>query len=210
MRDRPHPFYVAMGLVLWPLVRWPLRVKIYGREHLPKEGGFILVSNHLSYFDSYALAFPFFPHRQLRYMAKVELFKRPFKRILAAAGAFPVQRGGRDTETYRTAVRLAQSGKIVVIYPTGTREKIARRRNEVATANPGAARIALTAKVPLVPAALEGTERLPRPAKLTVAFGPPIPTDDLNGLPPKEAAKAATERMVAAMAELRELVRRRR
>jgi 1-acyl-sn-glycerol-3-phosphate acyltransferase len=208
VKDRPHPFYVAMGLVMWPVVRWPLRTRVIGREHVPADGGFILVSNHISYFDSYALAFPFFP-RQLHYMAKEELFKGPFGPILRAAGAFPVRRDEPGAESYRTAVRLSQGGKIVVIYPTGMREKVARRKNIVLEPHPGAARIALAARVPLVPAAVEGSERLPKPTKLTIAFGPAIETSDLSGLSAKAAARTATERMVESMAELRELVRSR-
>lgn len=206
MTGRPRPFYVAMGLVLWPVVRWPLRMKVIGREHVPDEGGFILASNHISYFDSYALAYPFFP-RQLRYMAKAELFRGPLGPLLRAAGAFPVRRGERDIETYRESVRLAQSGQIVVIYPMGTREKVARQKQIELVPHPGAARIALAARVPLVPAAVEGSERLPRLTKLTVAFGPAIETGDLKGLTAREAARTATERMVASMSELRELVR---
>jgi 1-acyl-sn-glycerol-3-phosphate acyltransferase len=83
------------------------------------------------------------------------------------------------------------------MFPEGTRRAKGLRKRHEAAAKPGAARIALGAGVPLVPAGIRGTDRLSRLARLEVAYGPPIPLDDLAGLEPRAAAEQATERLMA-------------
>ncbi len=183
----------------WPLLRGIFRLRVRGREHLP-EGGFVLAANHNSNFDPWPLGIPLFPQRHLRFMAKSELFWTPFKQFATAAGAFPVERGRADTEAIETATRLCREGHVVVMFPEGTRRKKGLRKRREARAHTGAARIALDAGVPLVPAAIVGTDRLARLARLSVAYGPPIPLDDLAG--DEDAAQLATERLMAAIAEL--------
>ena len=112
-------------------------------------------------------------------MAKSELFWTPFKQFANAAGAFPVRRGESDMEAIETATRLCRDGHIVVMFPEGTRRKKGLRKRYQPKAHTGAARIALDAGVPLVPAAIVGTDRLGRFAQLRVAFGPAVPLDDL-------------------------------
>ena len=86
------------------------------------------------------------------------------------------------------------------MFPEGTRRKKGLRKKHEARAHTGAARIALDANVPLVPAGIVGTDRLGRLAQLRVAYGPPIPLDDLAGR--DDAAQVATERLMAAIGEL--------
>jgi 1-acyl-sn-glycerol-3-phosphate acyltransferase len=133
-------------------------------------------------------------------MAKSELFWTPFKQFATAAGAFPVRRGEHDTAALETAARLCREGHIVVMFPEGTRRKKGMRKKYEARAHTGAARIALEAEVPLVPAGIVGTDRLGRLAKLRVAYGPPIQLDDLVGR--EDAPQVATERLMAAIGEL--------
>jgi len=191
-----------MGAVLYPIVRWPLRVSVAGRELLPREGGFVVASNHLSNFDPYVLSYPFFP-RQLRYMAKSELFRGVLTPMLYAAGAFPVRRGEGDAEAFKTAVRLVASGEGLVMFPTGTRERTARKRQIELHPHTGAARIALAARAPLLPAAIDGSDGLFRLAQLKLAFGEPDTMEDLRRLPPREAARIATLRLMEAIETLR-------
>jgi 1-acyl-sn-glycerol-3-phosphate acyltransferase len=190
---------MLVALLSWPLLYGVFRLRARGREHLP-EGGFVLAANHNSNFDPWPLGLPLFPRRYLRFMGKSELFWTPFKQFATAAGAFPVRRGERDTVALETATQLCREGHIVVMFPEGTRRKKGMRKRYEARAHTGAARIALDAGVPLVPAGIVGTDRLGRLAQLRVAYGRPIPLDDLAGS--EDAAKAATERLMVAIAEL--------
>jgi len=191
--------YLAVAALSWPLLHGLYRLRSRGREHLP-EGGFVLAANHNSNFDPWPLGLTLFPRRYLRFMAKSELFWTPFKQFATAAGAFPVRRGQADVEAMATATQLCREGHIVVMFPEGTRRKKGLRKRYEARAHTGAARIALDANVPLVPAGIVGTDRLARLAQLRVAYGPPIPLDDLAGS--DDAPRVATERLLAAIDEL--------
>jgi len=192
--------YLLVAALSWPLLKGLFRLRARGTEHLPTAGGFVLAANHNSNFDPWPLGLPLFPKRYLRFMAKSELFWTPFKQFATAAGAFPVRRGERDTEALATATRLCREGHIVVMFPEGTRRKKGMRKKYEARAHTGAARIAIDAGVPLVPAGIVGTDRLGRLARLRVAYGMPIQLDDLAGR--ADAAQVATERLMAAIGEL--------
>ena len=195
------PVYLLAAAISWPFVKLGFRLRARGLDHLP-EGGFVLAANHTSNFDPWPLALPLFPQRQLRFMAKSELFNPILKPILAGGGAFPVRRGEADLEAIRRAVELVRDGEIVVMFPEGTRRRKGLRKKHEARAHTGAARIALAAGAPLVPAAIKGTDRLSRLAPLRVAYGRPIPLDDLRGQELSPAAREATDRL---MADIREL-----
>jgi 1-acyl-sn-glycerol-3-phosphate acyltransferase len=135
-------------------------------------------------------------------MAKSELFNPILKPILVGGGAFPVRRGEADVDAIHRAVELVEDGQIVVMFPEGTRRRKGLRKKYEARAHTGTARIALTANAPLVPAAIKGTDRLTRLGPLRVAYGPPIPLDDLRGREIAPAAREATERLMAAIHEL--------
>jgi len=199
MAPRPSPVYLFVAAVTWPVLMGLFRLRTRGREHLP-QGGFVLAANHNSNFDPWPLGIPLFPRRYLRVMAKSELFWTPFKQFATAAGAFPVRRGQHDEEAMATATQLCREGHIVVMFPEGTRRKKGLRKKYEARAHTGAARIALAANVPLVPAGIVGTDRLGKLAQLRVAFGRPIPLDDLADR--EDAPRVATERLMAAIDEL--------
>jgi 1-acyl-sn-glycerol-3-phosphate acyltransferase len=195
------PVYLLTAAISWPFVKLGFRLRARGAENLPG-GGFVLAANHTSNFDPWPLAIPLFPRRQVRFMAKSELFKPILKPILLGSGAFPVRRGEADVDAIRNAVELVQDGEIVVMFPEGTRRKKGLRKKHEARAHTGAARIALTAEAPLVPAAIKGTDRLSRLGPLRVAYGAPIPLEDLRGRELSLAAREATERLMAAIREL--------
>ncbi|TMM24550.1 MAG: 1-acyl-sn-glycerol-3-phosphate acyltransferase [Actinobacteria bacterium] len=195
------PVYLLAAAISWPVVKVGFRLRARGIEELP-EGGFVLAANHTSNFDPWPLALPLFPRRHLRFMAKSELFNPILKPILLGGGAFPVRRGEADLEAVRRAVDLVRSGEIVVMFPEGTRRRKGLRKKHEARAHTGAARIALAADAPLVPAAIKGTDQLSRLGPLRVAYGRPIPLDDLRGQENGPAARAATERLMAAIREL--------
>jgi 1-acyl-sn-glycerol-3-phosphate acyltransferase len=137
-------------------------------------------------------------------MGKSELFWFPLGAIISAGGAFPVRRGQRDEEAIEKAVELARAGHAVVMFPEGTRRRKGIRKKHEARWHTGAARIALVAGVPLVPAGISGTNRLKRLGPLRVRYGAPIELGDLAELPPVDAAPVATERLREAIEELEE------
>jgi 1-acyl-sn-glycerol-3-phosphate acyltransferase len=135
-------------------------------------------------------------------MAKSELYWFPLNKVIDGAGAFPVRRGQQDTVAMDTAIRLAREGHVVAMFPEGTRRVKGLMKTREARPRTGAARIALEAGVPLVPAAVRGTDGLLRLAKLRVAYGAPVDIDDLRGQEIAEAAQEATTRLMARIAEL--------
>ena len=195
--------YSFVAIVSWPLLRWGYRLRARGVENLPATGGFVLACNHVSSFDPWPLGMPLWPKRWLRFMAKSELYWWPLRIVVDGAGAFPVRRGQRDTQAIETAVELAREGYPVAMFPEGTRRRKGLVKKHEARPRAGAARIALEAGVPLVPAAVAGTDGLLRLERLRVAYGTPVDIDDLRGsddLP--TAAHEATERLMVAILEL--------
>jgi 1-acyl-sn-glycerol-3-phosphate acyltransferase len=195
------PLYLLAAAISWPFVKLGFRLRARGLENLP-ERGFVLAANHTSNFDPWPLGIPLYPRRMLRFMAKSELFNPILKPILVGGGAFPVRRGEADLEAISRAVELVRDGEIVVMFPEGTRRKKGLRKRHQARAHTGAARIALAADAPLVPAAIKGTDRLTRLGPLRVAYGTPIELDDLRGIEIGPAAREATDRLMTAIAEL--------
>jgi 1-acyl-sn-glycerol-3-phosphate acyltransferase len=192
------------GYVSWPILHWLYRLRSEGEENLPESGGFVLAANHTSNFDPFPLAMPLWPRRFLRFMAKSELYWWPLKVIVDAGGGFPVRRGERDVEAIRTAIQLAREGNVVAMFPHGTRQRKGITKKRQPRSHTGAARIALDAGVPLVPAAIGGTDRLLRLGPLRVRYGKPIPMDDLHDREPGLAAREATDRLMEEIARLEE------
>ena len=198
---RPPLPYTVVAAATWPLLYGLFRLRSTGKDHLP-EGGYVLACNHVSSFDPWPLGMPLWPETGLRFMAKSELYWFPLSKLIDGAGAFPVHRGQRDTVAIETAVRLAREGNVVAMFPEGTRRTKGLLKTREARPRSGAARIALEAGVPLVPAAVSGTDRLLRLGKLRVAYGAPVDIDDLRGQDIAEAAQEATIRLMARIDEL--------
>jgi 1-acyl-sn-glycerol-3-phosphate acyltransferase len=196
--------YSTIAALTWPLLYGLFRLHARGRENIPREGGCVLACNHVSSFDPWPLGMPLWPHRYLRFMAKSELYWFPLTPILNGAGAFPVRRGQADAEAIDTAVRLAREGNVIAMFPEGTRRRKGLVKRFEARPRTGAARIALEAGVPLVPAAVRGTDKLLRLGPLRVVYGAPVEIDDLRGGDVREAAHEATGRLMARIAELEE------
>jgi 1-acyl-sn-glycerol-3-phosphate acyltransferase len=199
---RPSAVYFLVGLLSWPVIRVLYRYRVFGAEHLPRSGGYVLAAGHVSNFDPWPLGMALWPKRFLRFMAKSELFWPPLGWVIGSAGAFKVHRGRADREALATAVSLAREGHVIAMFPEGTRRAKGLRKKWQAAAKTGAARIALEAGVPLVPAGIKGTNRLARLGRLSVRYGPPIPLDDLAGVDLGDAARTATDRLMAAIGEL--------
>ncbi|MDX6442453.1 MAG: 1-acyl-sn-glycerol-3-phosphate acyltransferase [Gaiellaceae bacterium] len=198
---RPTPLYNLIGILSAPVLYGLYRLRARGKENLP-EGGFVLACNHVSSFDPWVLGMPLWPKRFLRFMAKSELYWPPLKYVLNGVGAFPVRRGQRDVQAIETAVQLARERHVVTMFPEGTRRTKGLVKRFEARPRSGAARIALEAGVPLVPAAVKGTDKLLRLGRLSVVYGTPVEIDDLRGRDVAEAALEATERLMSRIAEL--------
>ena len=192
----PSSFYNLCGALSAPVLKGVFRLHATGVDRVPHDGGLVLAANHNSNLDPWPLAFPLWPRRQLFFMAKSELFNPILGPPLRAGGAFPVRRGEADMESIEHAIEICRNGGIVAMFPEGTRRSKGLRKKFAHRPRTGAARIALSAGVPLVPAALDGTDRISRLPKLKVAYGDPIRVDDLDGLAPRAAYQEATDRLM--------------
>jgi 1-acyl-sn-glycerol-3-phosphate acyltransferase len=187
--------YETIRFLIIPLVKLFWRFTITGSAHIPKDGPVVIAPNHKSFYDSFfvALATP----REVRFMAKQELFEGKSARLLSMLGAFPVKRGEADPEALETARMVLREGGVLALFPEGTRH---RDPDELRPPRRGAGRLAIEARAPIVPCAISGTERLffagflPRPVRVQVAFAAPIPAVDLEATP--EAAADLIENQV--------------
>ncbi|MEO3937688.1 lysophospholipid acyltransferase family protein [Dermatophilaceae bacterium Soc4.6] len=205
-------FYRAGHLVLKPLTHALWRPRITGTEHVPPTGGVILASNHFSFIDSFTI--PLAAPRQVHFLAKddywggsgpVAAARRGF---MTSMGAIPVNRRSSRAaqESLDAALEVLRAGGAFGIYPEGTRSRDGR----LYRGRTGVAFLALTAGVPIVPVALSGTadvqpigSRLPRLARLGVAFGPAIHvTERYQGVPQGKARRQVTDEVMAAIAAL--------
>lgn len=169
--------YGLARVVLTPPIRTPLRIRVAGRDHLPDAGPAILAPNHKSFVDIFLIGIA--TRRQLRFMAKVELFKGPLKWLLPRLGAFPVVRGHADAASFETACAILEQGGVVVVFPEGTRVDQA---DALGTPHHGAGRLALATGAPVVPVAIAGTANLlvgpfPKPRRVWVTFLAPVEPD---------------------------------
>jgi 1-acyl-sn-glycerol-3-phosphate acyltransferase len=195
------PFYRFGVYVSRPVIKGLYRLNVRGQEHVPERGGFVVAANHTSNLDPWPLGIALWP-RQLHYMAKSELWKPGLRTLLRWAGSFPVRRGEGDMEAMETAIRLCREGRVMAMFPEGTRRSKGLRKKHQPRPHTGTARIALAAGVPIVPAAVRGMDRLSRLGPLRVLFGPPVPTEDLASLDARAAAQEATRRLWAEIQRL--------
>jgi 1-acyl-sn-glycerol-3-phosphate acyltransferase len=192
----PSPFYSFVALISWPVARFAFRFRAFGKEHLPASGGYVLAAGHVSNLDPWLLGLPLWPRRFLRFMAKSELFWFPLGPAIAAAGAFKVHRGRADRAAIQTAVELARAGNVIAMFPEGTRRRKGLRKKFEAAAHSGAARIAIEAGVPLIPAGIKGTNGLSHLERWRVRYGEPVELSD--------DAVETTERLMVAIRSLEE------
>jgi len=187
------------------------RAEVTGLENVPTEGGFIVASNHLSFFDS--LIIQALTPRDVAFFAKAEYFTTPgvkgklMKTFFESVGSIPVQRGEQaaSVAALDSLVSIIEEGGGIGIYPEGTRS----RDGKLYRGRTGVGWLALTTGVPVVPVGLIGTEKLQpagskgfRPAKFRIHYGEPLQFDQLGRKHPLPQRRQATDRIVDAIAEL--------
>jgi len=188
---------VLVRRLVWTFGRWltwltfllAFRFRAFGVGHVPMSGGVLLVSNHQSYLDPVLLGVG--QPRMMSFMARRSLFRNAlFGGLLRLLNAFPVTRTGRDVSAFREAVNRLKAGRCLVVFPEGTRT----HNGEIAPLRSGAFAMAQRARVPVVPAVVEGAfhvwgrGRGIRPGQIMVAYGPPLAAEDVVRLSRDEIA----------------------
>ncbi|UCD65159.1 MAG: 1-acyl-sn-glycerol-3-phosphate acyltransferase [Candidatus Zixiibacteriota bacterium] len=154
------------------------RIRVVGREHIPREGGFIVATNHRSYFDPMLVGT--WAPREVYFLAKQELFQNKlFGALISATNALPVKRGTIDRKAVDSCVETIDRGYGLTVFPEGTRA----RDREFLDPKPGLGMIATRAKVPVVPGYIHGSNRLMDcflgRQKLAIYFDKPIPVSKI-------------------------------
>lgn len=184
-------YWLMKNLVVGPILRTVFRPWVTGHANIPKTGGVIMASNHLSFIDSVFL--PLMIDRRITFLAKSDYYTaRGFKgwaikSFLKAAGMIPIDRsGGKASEaSLQTGLGVLARGEMLGIYPEGTRSpdgKLYRGRT-------GVARMILEGNVLVVPVAMIDTEkvmpvgrRIPKVRRIGIVIGKPLDFSRFAGL----------------------------
>lgn len=177
-----------------------------GRQHVPMTGPVLLVSNHSSVLDPPLIGGV--TPRPVSFLAKAELFGIPlFGRFIRMLNARPVRREGADPAALRTALRILQEGRVLLVFPEGTRGA----EGELRAGKAGAGMLAVLSGAQVVPVYISGSgrawpkgRRLPRASKVIVRFGAPQRFGGGNGAPRKDLYESVSREMMSAIARLRD------
>ena len=184
-------YWFMKNLVAGPLLKTVFRPWVTGLDNIPKTGGVILASNHLSFIDSIFL--PLLIDRRIYFLAKSDYFVGKdlkgwlIKHFLLGTGMLPIDRsGGKASEaSLNTGLGVLAKGDVLGIYPEGTRSPDAR----LYRGRTGVARMILEAHVPVVPVAMVDTEKvmpigskIPKVRRIGIMFGDPLDFSRFEGL----------------------------
>ncbi len=193
--------YAAARVLLTPVALLLYRTRAVGRQNVPATGGFILAPNHFSNMDHFFCGV--YLRRRIRFMAKSQFFggQPVLSYVFRVAGHFPVRRGERDDEAFRTAHTILERGGCVGMYAEGGRS----RTGGLGEPKAGIGRLALESGAPVVPVAIHGSKdvrgwrrgRLPR---ITVSYGAPLTLERVPD-PTKEQALEAAHAIFARVRE---------
>ena len=198
--------YPFLRVILHVLARVVLgrRLTVEGIDGVPRTGGVLLVSNHVSAADP-PLTGGLLPRLDVYYMAKSEHFRNPLQRALwRGYNAYPVVRHSADRAALRHTLELLRDGHVVLMYPEGSRSPDGHMR----AAEPGAGFLARQAGVPVIPVAVWGTEQVlprgvhwPKRTDVHLRYGTPItlPPADGGARAANAAAAQAVLDAIAAM-----------
>lgn len=199
-------FYWFVKGIFYPFVRLYLGLRRQGLEHVPRKGPLIIISNHVSYMDAILLgsAAP----RPIQFMVLQWMYDLLFLRwFYWGMGTVPVQSDGKDRKAIRRALQVLDRGRVLGIFPEGTRSPDGR----IGETRPGAAMIAAISGAPVVPAFIDGAResmpvgaRFPAPARVHVRFGPPLRYRRDGKQRDRDAMRAFARSMEAAIRRLGE------
>ncbi|GIN85648.1 1-acyl-sn-glycerol-3-phosphate acyltransferase [Heyndrickxia sporothermodurans] len=187
-------FYSFAKVVVWRIFKPLFRIQIIGRENFPDEGGVLLCTNHIDNLDPPVVGIT--APRPVVFMGKEELFKKPIiKTLMKYLNVFPVKRGMSDREALRKGLNVLKEGKVLGLFPEGTRSKT----GELGKGLAGAGFFALRTEAKVIPCAIIGPYK---PFKqLKVVYGEPI---DLKTL--RENKASATEVTEVIMEHIKKLI----
>lgn len=199
--------YWIVKIFVTPFIRIFVRVRVVGRENLPRRGAVILASNHRSFLDS--IFIPLIVHRRVTFVAKAEYFDDAKTAwFFKSCGQIPIRReGGTASErALASATEVLRAGNVFGIYPEGTRT----RDGLLHRGHTGVARLALGCNVPIVPVGLIGTDdvqpidsRLPKLfRRVTISFGEPIDPMRYAGRDDRMALREITDEVMYEIAQL--------
>ena len=156
------------------------RLRVIGRENIPDDDGYILCANHKSNWDPVFLAIIF--SSKIKFMGKKELFENKFLAVfLRSIGVFPIDREGRDLKSLKNSIKLLKDGKVLGIFPEGTRTHNINRKN----VKDGVAYIAIKAKKDILPVEIVSTYKPFR--KTYIYINEPIDVNKYLNMKTKEA-----------------------
>ena len=171
--------YSILKRIIVPIIKLYIK-EIHGLKNLPKKKGFVVAPNHASYADHLIISTIILNHynEKLHFLAKKEHFQDPFQKVWHKhVGAIPIDRESSGEEALKIAIQCLKKGKIIGIYPEGTRTLTGKLQR----AKTGVARLALKAKVPVVPIGIIGTfeilpkgKNIPRFKRAIVNIGKPM------------------------------------
>ncbi len=169
--------YFFLLRLLTPVAKLLFHIDYKGIDNIPCGGKLIVCSNHKSVFDPFLLAVPF--KRQIRYMAKSELFEDHGKFVrwfLYKMGAFPVKRNSSDAQSIRVAVRILNNNGVLGIFPQGK----CVFDNAPFKPKAGVAVVASKAQAPVLPISIYCDGVIKPFCKITISFGEVISYEELN------------------------------
>lgn len=198
-----HRIYMSFVIgLLWSYFRLYHQFRVEGWEHIPSHGPLLVILNHISALEVFALGTTIarrgvVPGVHLRAVAKQELFVKPTLAWFArGVGMFPIDRERSDMSAMRTMLHVLEQGNVLAIAPEGTRSPTGRLQ----AFQPVIAKIAITRRVPILPAGAIGPERalpigakFPHPVPITLRFGPVFELSEFYAKPttPAEMDRAS-------------------
>jgi 1-acyl-sn-glycerol-3-phosphate acyltransferase len=198
---------IGAVVTAYKVMGWTIDVR--GVEHIPRTGGGVIASNHIGYLDFTFIGYGVREHdRVVRFMAKKEVFDHPVSGpLMRGMKHVPVDRFGRPADALRDAVEALRDGELIGMFPEGT----ISRSFVPAEAKTGAARMAMEAGVPLIPAAVWGSQRIltkgrPRNWQRNVAVS--VAYDEPIAYEPDEDPASVTKRLMASIGDLVERLQR--
>lgn len=201
-RDRSriaHAWYESVRWAMLIACAHTGGIRATGREHVPADGGVLIVSNHASFMDVFLLGIT--APRQLRFVARASLFVPVLGPLIESVGAFPIDREGGGRAGLKEALGRLKNGSAVLLFPEGTRSE----DGALQPLKPGF--VALTrARLPIVPVGLAGTfeawprhQKFPRPYPMRAHYGAPIAPEAQAGLTSEALIQLVHDRLADAL-----------